>query len=166
MAFFNDVESRLRRASETASRTDTRPHQGYRSDAQLSYSIRTPKPTFDSLDDDDRERYTLAVSAAANGDSDAASIARTLLDCASADIAETRRIAGIDCRLSYEVARLTAASAVRGALPTRANKKRYEFLADVNVETTAFEEGTIVGGDELPAGTIKSLLSGGFAKEL
>ena len=166
MAFFNDVESRLRRASETASRTDTRPRQGYTANARLAYSIQAPPTTFDSLDDDGRERYITAISAAANNDQDAATIARTLLDCASADIAETRRIAGIDCRLSYEVARLTAASAVRGALPTRANKKRYEFLADVSIESTPYQEGTVVKGDEIAPGTLKSLLGSGFAKEL
>ena len=166
MAHFGIDQQRLQRASETAARTDARPRQGYANNPRMGYTIQSPRPTFDALADDDRSRYCIAIAAAANNDQDAATVARTMLDSASEDIREVRRIAAIGDTLTFEVARLTAASAVRGALPTRANKKRYEFLADVNVETTAFEEGTIVGGDELPAGTIKSLLSGGFAKEL
>ncbi len=163
MALFNDV-SRLQRASETASRQDTRPRQGYTANARLAYSIQAPPATFDSLDDDDRSRYCIAIAAAANNDQDAATVARTMLDSAGADIAETRRIAAIDDVLPYEIARLTAASAVRGALPSRANRKKYEFLADVNVETTPFQTGDVIKGDELPAGTLKSLLSSKFVR--
>ena len=166
MAHFGIDRQRLQRAAETASRQDTRPHQGYTANARLAYSIQAPPATFDSLDDDDRSRYCIAIAAAAHGDLQARQEACSTLRSAERDIAETARIGRIDDDLEYELARTTAVPQVRAALVPRTIKRQFRFTRDVNVESQTFEAGDEFHGDQLPVGTIKSLLSGGHAMEL
>lgn len=168
MTIFNQTRQRLSQAASTANRSDAKPASaGPRVNAPLGYSIATPPARFEDLSPELADEYVTAVSAAANGDVQSRMEASAILPrAAEHDISEVMRINRLGSDLDFELARITATPAVRAALPRREIKLTLEIQHDIQADGTTYREGDRVHGSELQPGTIRSLLSGKWAREV
>ena len=128
----------------------------------LSYTIQTPKRVFADLRGDERADYITSISAAGNGDHEAASNARSMLSMADDHIRAVRELLATGDVVQYRLKYANAEPAVQAAVPEREDNGRYKFTKSVSVESKPYKAGDVVDSGEVPIGNLVSMLRVGY----